>query len=78
MLGGRLIAAPFRALVFLHDCDDEAVLLVAGVGADSYHSSSHGFSQMELLVAIWATTHWSRKTDTWWCKMLNPHIQSLC
>lgn len=32
--------------------DDEAMLIVASVGVDPYHSSSGGFCQMELLVAI--------------------------
>lgn len=37
--------------------DDEAMLLVASVGADPYQLSSHGFCQMELLVATSELQH---------------------
>lgn len=44
-------------------CDDEAMLVVAKVGADPYHSSSHGFCQMELLVAISEAQHRKLKKE---------------
>lgn len=48
----NLIAGHLLLYFSTDDCDDEAVLVVASVGADPYRSSSHGFCQMELLVAI--------------------------
>lgn len=38
-------------------CDDEAMLVVASVGADPYHSSPRDSCQMELLVAISRLQH---------------------
>ena len=46
-------------------CDDEAKLVVASVGAEPYHPCSHGFCQMELLVAVSEPQHsqiWSVKS----------------
>lgn len=57
---GSLIAGHFFScfIVFWRAvCDDEAVLVVASVGADTYHPGSHGFSQMELLLAVCGLRH---------------------
>lgn len=56
--GGKLNRRPLLFVVFWSMvCDDEAELVVVSVGADPYHSSSHGFCQMELLVAICEPQH---------------------
>lgn len=47
----------FFIVFWMTVCDDEAMLVVASVGDDPYHSSSHGFCQMELLVAISELQH---------------------
>lgn len=51
---GQLNCSPFSCFIvfWMTVCNDEAMLVVASVGTDPYHSSFHGFCQMELLVAI--------------------------
>lgn len=56
---GSLICSLFSSfsVFWMTVCDDESRLVVASVGADPYCLSSHGFCQMELLVAISELQH---------------------
>lgn len=48
---------PCFSVFWMTVSDDEAMLVVASAGDNPHHSSSHGFYQMELLVAISELQH---------------------